>query len=78
MIGKGNAIAERISEIYNNNMEYYLSLKGTPYYKLVDTDMNQALYILQALSGTMKQTNQKELADKIEKRFMEQAQKAGF
>ena len=40
--------------------------------------MNQALYILQALSGTMKQTNQKELADKIEKRFMEQAQKAGF
>ncbi len=78
LIGKGNAIAERISEIYNNNMEYYLSLKGTPYYKLVDTDMNQALYILQALSGTMKQTNQKELADKIEKRFMEQAQKAGF
>ena len=42
LIGKGNAIAERISEIYNNNMEYYLSLKGTPYYKLVDTDMNQA------------------------------------
>jgi hypothetical protein len=78
LIGKANAISERISEIYNNNMEYYLSLKGTPYYKLVDTDMNQALYILQALSGTLKQTNQKELAEKVEKRFTEQAQKAGF
>lgn len=78
LISKANAIVERLSAIYNNNLEYYMSLKGTPYFKLVDTDMNQALYILQSVSGTLKQTNQKELAEKIDKRFMEQAQKAGF
>jgi hypothetical protein len=40
--------------------------------------MNQALYILQAMSQILRQTNQKELADKAEKRFMEVAQKAGI
>jgi len=78
LVAKGNAISQRVSEIYLDNLNYYLSLKGTKYFKLVDQDMNQALYILQATSGILKQTNQRELSDKIEKQFMDVAQKAGM
>ena len=78
LIAKGNAVAQRMMDIYVDNLNYYISLKGTKYYKLVDQDMNQALYILQAMTGILKQTNQKELSDKSEKRFMELAQKSGM
>ena len=78
LIAKGNAISQRMIDIYADNMNYYLSLKGTKYFKLVDSDMNQALYILQAMSGILKQTNQKELSDKAEKQFMDIAQKSGM
>jgi hypothetical protein len=71
-------ILERISEIYGNNMDYYLSLKGTKYFKLVDTEMNQALYILQATSNVVKQSNQADLSAKLEKRFNDVAQRSGF
>lgn len=77
-IAKGNGVSRRLLEIYSENMNYYLSLKGTTYFKFVDQEMNQSLYILQALAATMRQTNQKELADKVEKQFTEYAQKAGF
>ena len=40
--------------------------------------MNQALYILQAMSTTMKQTDQKALADKAEKIFVDAVSKAGM
>ena len=78
LIAKGNAVSQRMMDIYVDNMNYYLSLKGTKYYKLVDQEMNQALYILQAMTGILKQTNQKELAEKSEKRFMDIAQKSGM
>ena len=78
LILKANAISQRVMDIYVDNLNYYLSLKGTKYFKLVDQEMNQALYILQAMSGILKQTNQRELAEKAEKQFMEVAQKAGM
>jgi hypothetical protein len=78
LIAKGNAISERLLQIYSENMNYYLSLKGTKYSKFVEQEMSQSLYILQALSATLKQTNQTELAAKTEKAFSEYAQKAGF
>jgi hypothetical protein len=78
LIAKGNAISQRLMEIYLDNMNYYLSLKQTKYFKLIDQEMNQALYILQATTNVLKQTNQKELADKAEKQFMEVAQKSGM
>lgn len=78
LIGKANSITERIAKIYGDNLNYYLSLKGSKYYKLVDQDMNQALYIMQSVSGILKQTNQKELSDKVEKQFLDVAQKSGF
>ena len=78
LIKKGNAITERIAQIYSDNVDYYLSLKGTKYFKLVDSELNQALYILQANTNVIKQTNQAELSAKIEKRFNEQAAQTGF
>lgn len=78
LVAKGNAITERLLAIYSDNINYYSSLKGTKYFKLVDAEMNQALYIMQALSATMKQTDQKALADKAEKAFVEAVSKAGM
>ncbi len=78
LVAKGNAITERLLAIYGDNMEYYESLKGTKYFKLVDAEMNQALYILQAMSQTMKQTDQKALAEKAEKAFVDAVSKAGM
>ncbi|MBK6987834.1 MAG: DUF2723 domain-containing protein [Bacteroidetes bacterium] len=78
LIAKGNAITDRLLTIYADNMNYYASLKGTKYFKLVDAEMNQALYILQAMSTTMKQTDQKALADKAEKIFVDAVSKAGM
>ena len=78
LIAKGNAISKRVMDIYLDNLNYYQSLKNTKYFKLVDQDMNQALYILQAMSAILKQTNQKEFAEKAEKEFMMAAQKAGM
>ncbi len=78
LIAKGNAINERLLTIYAGNMDYYESLKKTKFFKLVDTDMNQALYILQNISTTLKATNQKALADKADKVFMDAVQKVGM
>jgi hypothetical protein len=78
LIAKGNAITSRILDIYTDNMNYYMSLKGTKHYKLIDSEMNQALYILQALSQMLKQTNQTELSAKAEKQFMDFAQRSGM
>ena len=79
MIEKANSIVSRIVDIYADNLNYYFSLKKEPkYYKLVETDMNQALYIMQALSQTLQQTNQKDLAAKVDKKFKELASQAGF
>jgi len=78
LIRKGNVITERIAQIFSENVDYYLSLKGTKYYKLVDTELNQALYILQATTNVLKQTNQTEISAKVEKRFNEQAAQTGF
>ena len=78
LVAKANAISERIVKIYSDNLNYYLSLKGTKYFKLVDMDMQQALYIMQSMTGILRQTNQKEFSTKVEKQFMELAQKAGY
>jgi hypothetical protein len=79
LIAKGNAIASRIVDIYADNLRYYLSLKSKPkYFQYVDAEMNQALYVMQSMTATLKQTNQKELADKTEKTFSELARQSGF
>ncbi|MBL0105527.1 MAG: hypothetical protein IPP51_18150 [Bacteroidetes bacterium] len=46
-------IASRILDIYSEKMTYYLSL-DSKHKKLVEQEMNQALYILQALSQILR------------------------
>ncbi len=78
MTEKANAILTRLSDIYADNLEYYLSLKGTKYFKYVEQDMNQALYIMQAVAGIVKTTDQKDLAGKLDKKFNDLAGRAGM
>jgi hypothetical protein len=77
LLAKANAISTRLMAIYVDNMNYYISLKGTKYFKLVDMEMNQSLYILQTMAQILRSSNQKELAEKAEKQFMEVMQKSG-
>jgi len=77
-VDKANSILLRLSDIYSDNLNYYLSLKGTKYFKFVEQDMNQALYIMQAISGIAKQTDQKEVAEKLDKKFNDLAGRAGM
>ncbi|MEO8087681.1 MAG: DUF2723 domain-containing protein [Bacteroidota bacterium] len=78
MVEKANSILTRLSDIYADNLNYYLSLKGTKYFKFVEQDMNQALYIMQAVAGIAKQTDQKEVAAKLDKQFNDLASRAGM
>jgi hypothetical protein len=78
LINKGNAINDRLLTIYGQNMEYYASLKKTKFFKLVDQEMQQALYILQNVNQTLKATDQKEMQAKAEKAFMDAVQKSGM
>lgn len=78
LIDKANAITNRVAEIYADNLEYYISLKGTKEFKFVESDAQQALFIMQTLVNTLKQTKQKDLATKIEKQFNDLAQRAGI
>ncbi|MBL7103434.1 MAG: DUF2723 domain-containing protein [Bacteroidales bacterium] len=70
---KGNAITERIFEIYNQNIEYYnrLNRRLAKYY---ETDYNQSLGILQRLSMMARTNKQTELYNKIDSVFREQLQ----
>jgi hypothetical protein len=78
LVSKGNAICQRLMDIYADNVNYYLSLKGSKYFKYVDQEMNQAMYILQATANILKQTGQKDISDKAEKQFMNLAQRVGI
>jgi hypothetical protein len=75
---KGNAILTRLAEIQEDGMNYYLSVKGTKFSKYIETEMSQSLYIMQACVSILRTTDQKALADKIEKKFTELAEKSGL
>jgi hypothetical protein len=66
-----NSIAKRLSEIYANELDYYVSLKGTPYLKFVDRDMNQALAIYNELMRLANNAGQTELVKQLEPKFRE-------
>jgi hypothetical protein len=75
---KGSAIVNRVFDYYSDAMDYYQSLNGSSYYKFVDQDANQAMYIMQAAANVAKQYRQAALADKLDKRFMEYARQSGI
>jgi hypothetical protein len=78
-IDKGIAIVKRLSEIYSDNMDYYLALKkDRDYYKLVESEVNQALYTLQSLPSMMRNIGQKEMSDSLQAKFQDYYQRSGF
>ncbi len=66
---KGNIIVKRLAEIYENDLNYYFSLKGSPYIKFVDRDMNQAMAVIQELIRISKMANQQKLTKELEDKF---------
>jgi hypothetical protein len=77
LIAKGNAISERIIDIYHDNMEYYRSLKKTKYFKLLDREVNEAQIIMQTVLNVVNQTGQRDFSAKLEKKYMEVAEEQG-
>jgi hypothetical protein len=75
---KATMIVKRLDEINRDNMDYYLSLKGTDYYKLVDTEVNQSLYVLQALPTMVRGAGLTALSDSLAKNFQEIYRKSGY
>ncbi len=68
------AISKRMADIYENDLQYYFSLKGTDYAKFVDRDMNQAMAIFNELIRIAKANNQQELVKDLEARFKKMEQ----
>ena len=63
------AITKRMGAIYENDMRYYLSLKGTEYYKYIDRDANQALAIYNELIRMAKVAGQDQVVKEMEPQF---------
>jgi len=64
------AITKRMSEIYENELDYYLSLKKIPsYFNTVDRESNQAYAIYGELIRMARQYGQKNLGDEMEKKL---------
>ncbi len=68
---KGNAICERLFEIYRQNLDYYKRLNPT-LFKYYQSDYEQAVGILQRLSMMAKMNKQTELFDKIDAVFKQE------
>lgn len=68
-IEKGNAIIKRLADIYENDLNYYFSLKGTSYAKSVDRETNQGMAVFQELLRLSKIDNQKAITDDLQKRY---------
>ncbi len=67
-IDKGNAITERVFEIYLQNIDYYNSL-DEHFLKYYESDYNQAIGVIQRLSMMAKMNKQTELQQKIDSAF---------
>jgi hypothetical protein len=72
-IEKGNALTERIFEIYSQNIAYYNRLNNR-LFKYFESDFNQALGVMQKLSIMAQMNDQEELHMKIDSAFQEQLQ----
>ncbi|MBK9321049.1 MAG: DUF2723 domain-containing protein [Bacteroidetes bacterium] len=63
------SITVRMADIYENELNYYFSLKGTEYLKYVDREMNQAMAIFGELIRIAKANNQEDIVKQLEPRF---------
>jgi tetratricopeptide (TPR) repeat protein len=70
---KGNAITERVFDIYSQNLDYYNRL-DSKLFKYYQKDYEQAIGIIQRLSMMAKMYKQNDLYNKIDS-FVEQEMK---
>jgi hypothetical protein len=68
-ITTANSISQRLTEIYEDDVEYYMSLKGTKYFKLVEKDLGQALAVMQELIRMARNAKQDKLVKELEAKF---------
>ena len=77
-LDKGLMITKRLAEINEDNMDYYLSLKGTENYKSVETEVNQSMYVLQTLPSMVRSAGLTQLSDSLAKNFMKYRSETGM
>jgi hypothetical protein len=68
-IETANSITRRMADIYEDDLGYYFSLKGTPYLKYVERDMGQAMAVFQELIRMSQTAGQTEITKNLQDRF---------
>ena len=63
------AITLRMADLYEDELNYYFSLKGTQYLKFVDRELNQAMAIFNELIRMAKASGQDDIVKQLEPRF---------
>ena len=63
------AITLRMADIYEDELNYYFSLRGTEYIKFVDRELNQAMAVFNELIRMAKAQGQDDIVKQLEPRF---------
>jgi hypothetical protein len=66
---KANAIIKRLAEIYEDDLKYYFSLRGTSYMQHVERDMNQGMAVMQELIRISRAANETQLSEELSQKF---------
>ncbi|MGI8892948.1 MAG: glycosyltransferase family 117 protein [Bacteroidia bacterium] len=66
---KANAIIKRLAEIYEDDLNYYFSLRGTSYMQHVERDMNQGMAVMQELIRISRAANETQLSEELSQKF---------
>jgi hypothetical protein len=64
-----NAITKRLADICEDDVEYYMSLKGTEHFRGVERDLGQSVAIFQELLRMARQAKQDALVKDLDERF---------
>lgn len=66
ILEKGNSILRRLAVIYEDDLNYYFSLRGTKYFAFIEKDMNQSMAIMNEMVRLSKLTNQPAIIKEME------------
>jgi uncharacterized membrane protein len=65
----GRDITLRLAELYEDELSYYFSLRGTEYLKFVDRELNQGMAVFNELIRIARSAGQDDLVKELEPRF---------
>jgi hypothetical protein len=68
-IDMGLSISRRLAEICEDDLNYYLSLKGTEFNKFTERDLNQSMAVFNELIRMAKEAKQDQLVKELEPKF---------